>query len=252
MGDTVQNFSSRDIKDGMTNISQTDPAVDAKRRAAVWAASQIEDGMKVGLGSGSTSALVIEEVGRRVAEGLKITAIATSEASQKQALELKIPMSDFAHLSKLDLTIDGADEVQEGTLYLIKGHGGALLREKIVATASKKLLIAVDPRKLVKNLGSVFALPVEIVPFGYETTMTRLRDLGFAPELRLKDDGKPYVTDGQHYIAHCALPQVGFDAMEAAEKLKATLGVVEHGLFLGMASRVVIGGPEGIQVLEAR
>jgi ribose 5-phosphate isomerase A len=247
----VQIFSWRDIKDGMTNESQTDPAIDAKRRAAVWAASQIEDGMAVGLGSGSTSALVIEEVGRRVKEGLRITGIATSEASQKLALELKIPMSDFAHLPQLDLTIDGADEVQEGTLNLIKGHGGALLREKIVATASKRLLIAVDPRKMVKTLGAVFTLPVEIVPFGYETTVKRLRDLGFELELRVKDDGKPYVTDGQHYIVHCKLPQVGFNAEQAAKSLKQTLGVVEHGLFLGMASRVVIGGPEGIQVLEA-
>ena len=223
----------------------------AKRRAAVWAAAQIEDGMAVGLGTGSTSALVIEEVGRRVAEGLRIKAIATSEASQKLALEWKIPMSDFAHLPHLDLTIDGADEVQEGTLYLIKGHGGALLREKIVAMAGSKLIIAVDPRKLVKTLGAVFALPVEVVPFGYETTIRRLEDLGFESELRVKDDGKPYVTDGQHYIVHCKLPQVGFDAYAAAAKLKATVGVVEHGLFLGMASKVVIGGLEGIEVLEA-
>jgi ribose 5-phosphate isomerase A len=247
----VQIFRSRDIKEGMSSPEQTNSTDAAKRRAAVWAALQIEDGMAVGLGTGSTSALVIEEVGRRVAEGLRIKAIATSEASQKLALEWKIPMSDFAHLPELDLTIDGADEVQEGTLYLIKGHGGALLREKIVAMASKKLLIAVDPRKLVKTLGAVFALPVEVVPFGYETTVKRLQDLGFESELRVTDDGKPYVTDGQHYIVHCKLPQVGFDAYEAAAKLKGTVGVVEHGLFLGMASRVVIGGPEGIQVLEA-
>ncbi|WP_353068271.1 ribose 5-phosphate isomerase A [Tunturibacter empetritectus] len=221
----------------------------AKRLAAVWAAAQIEDGMAVGLGSGSTSALVIEEVGRRVAEGLRIKAIATSEASQKLALELKIPMSDFAHLTHLDLTIDGADEVQEGTLYLIKGHGGALLREKIVAMASGRLLIAVDPRKLVKTLGSVFTLPVEVVPFGFETTVKRLRDLGFESELRMTDDGKPYVTDGQHYIVHCKLPQVGFDAVAGGEELKGTVGVVEHGLFLGMTSKVVIGRPEGIEVL---
>jgi len=247
----VQIFSARDIKEGMSSPEQANSTDAAKRRAAVWAASQVEDGMKVGLGTGSTSALVIEEVGRRVAEGLRITAIATSEASQKQALGLKIPISDFAHLPQLDLTIDGADEVQEGTLYLIKGHGGALLREKIVAIASKKLIIAVDPRKLVKTLGAVFTLPVEIVPFGFETTMRRLKDLGFDCELRVNDDGKPFVTDGQHYIAHCKLPQVGFDAKLAAEKLKATVGVVEHGLFLGMASKVVIGGPEGIQVLEA-
>ena len=234
----------------MSLPKQNDPAEAAKRAAAQWAASQIEDGMKVGLGSGSTSALVIAEVGRRVAEGMKITAIATSLRSQEQAESLKIPMSNFGDTPRLDVTIDGADEVQEGTLHLIKGHGGALLREKIVAMASDRLLIAVDPSKLVKTLGSVFTLPVEIVPFGWETTHKRLSDLGFAPEMRMKDDGTPYITDGQHYIFHCALPSER-TTEENAEALKHTVGVVEHGLFLSMASRVVIGSPEGIQVLEA-
>src|SRR5277367_3407971 len=242
---------SRDIKDGMTTQEQPNSTEADKRRAAVWAASQIEDGMAVGLGSGTTSALVIEEVGRRVKAGLRITAIATSVQSHNQALGLGIPITDFAHQPHLDLTIDGADEVQRGTLYLIKGHGGALLREKIVAMASSQLLIAVDPRKLVTTLGSVFAVPVEVVPFGWETTMTRLRELGFAPERRMKDDRQPYVTDGRHYIVHCELSQSGLTPEQAAERLKATVGVVEHGLFLGMANRVVIGGPEGIQVLEA-
>ena len=228
-----------------------DPAEAAKREAAIWAASQVEDGMAVGLGSGSTSALVIDEVGKRVAAGLKIKAIATSEASHKQALGLGIPITDFAHQPRLDLTIDGADEVQEGTLFLIKGHGGALLREKIVAMASDRLLIAVDPRKLVKVLGSVFTLPVEVVPFGLETTEKRVRDAGFDFELRVNDDGKPYVTDGQHYILHCDLPRSGFTPEEAAEKLKGIVGVVEHGLFLGLASKVVIGSVGGIQILEA-
>ena len=234
----------------MTETKQHDPAEAAKHEAAAWAASQVEDGMAVGLGSGTTSAQVIEEVGRRVKAGLRITAIATSVQSHTQALALGIPITDFAHQPHLDLTIDGADEVQRGTLYLIKGHGGALLREKIVAMASSKLLIAVDPRKLVTVLGSVFTLPVEVVPFGWETTEKRLKDQGFAPVLRKKDDGTPYVTDGQHYIAHCDLPQSGFSPEEAAEKLKRIVGVVEHGLFLGMASKVVIGAPDGIQILE--
>jgi ribose 5-phosphate isomerase A len=235
----------------MSESTQHDPAEAAKHEAAIWAASQVEDGMAVGLGSGSTSALVIEEVGRRVAAGLKIKAIATSEASHKQALGLGIPITDFAHQPHLDLTIDGADEVQEGTLFLIKGHGGALLREKIVAIASSRLLIAVDPRKMVKVLGSVFTLPVEVVPFGWETTSKRVRDAGFAHELRVNDDGKPYITDGQHYILHCDLPGSGFTPEDAAEKLKKIVGVVEHGLFLGMVSKVVIGAPGGIQVLDA-
>ncbi len=235
----------------MTESVQHDPAEAAKREAAIWAASQVEDGMAVGLGSGSTSALVIEEVGKRVAAGLKIKAIATSEASHKQALGLGIPITDFAHQPRLDLTIDGADEVQEGTLFLIKGHGGALLREKIVAMASSRLLIAVDPRKLVKVLGSVFTLPVEVVPFGLETTEKRVRDAGFEFELRVNDDGKPYVTDGQHYILHCDLPKSRFTPEEAAEKLKGIVGVVEHGLFLGLTSKVVIGSVGGIRILDA-
>src|SRR5271168_2998284 len=165
----------------MTEGTQHDAAEAAKHEAAVWAASQVEDGMAVGLGSGTTSALVIEEVGRRVKAGLRITAIATSVQSHNQALALGIPITDFAHQPHLDLTIDGADEVQRGTLYLIKGHGGALLREKIVAMASSKLLIAVDPRKLVTVLGSVFTLPVEVVPFGWETTEKRLRTRALLP-----------------------------------------------------------------------
>lgn len=241
----------RDIKAAMTESAQHDPAEAAKREAAIWAASQVEDGMAVGLGSGSTSALVIEEVGRRVAAGLKIKAIATSEASHKQALGLGIPITDFAHQPHLDLTIDGADEVQEGSLFLIKGHGGALLREKLVAMASGRLLIAVDPRKLVKVLGSVFTLPVEVVPFGWETTSKRVRDAGFAHELRVKDDGTPYVTDGQHYILHCDLVNSGLTPEQAAEKLKSIVGVVEHGLFLHMTSKVVIGSTGGIQILDA-
>ena len=240
----------RDIKKAMSISGQQDPAEAPKRKAAEWAASQIEDGMAVGLGSGSTSALVIEEVGRRVTAGLRIKAIATSEQSHRQAVGLQIPMTDFAHQPHLDLTIDGADEVQQGTLHLIKGHGGALLREKIVAMASSRLLIAVDPRKLVMTLGSVFAVPVEVVPFGWETTASRLRDHGFAPELRVKEDGQPYVTDGQHYILHCNLIQSGLAPEQAAESLKETVGVVEHGLFLNMASRVVIGSADGTRILE--
>lgn len=230
----------------------SDRAEAAKRKAAVWAASQIEDGMAVGLGSGTTSALVIEEVGRRIAAGLRITAIATSEQSHREAVSLGISMTDFGRQPHLDLTIDGADEVEEGTLNLIKGHGGALLREKIVAMASSKLLIAVDPRKLVKTLGSVFTVPVEVVPFGWETTAARLRERGFALELRVNDDGKPYITDGQHYILHCSLPKSGLTAEQAADAFNQTVGVVEHGLFLRMASRVVIGSADGIQVLEAK
>jgi ribose 5-phosphate isomerase A len=234
----------------MTPSTPQDPAEAAKRRAAQWAATQVEDGMAVGLGSGSTSALVIDEIGRRVRDGLHIVGIATSIQSHRQAESLGIPLTDFARQPQLDLTIDGADEVQRGTLALIKGHGGALLREKIVAMASLRMLVAVDPRKVVDQLGSIFTVPVEIVPFGWETTQRRLRDQGFAPELRRNDDGEPYVTDGQHYILHCKLIESGLTPEQAADTLKSTTGVVEHGLFLGIASKVVIGSPEKVEFLQ--
>jgi ribose 5-phosphate isomerase A len=234
----------------MTPSTPQDPAEAAKRRAAQWAATQVEDGMAVGLGSGSTSALVIDEIGRRVRDGLHIVGIATSIQSHRQAESLGIPLTDFARQPQLDLTIDGADEVQRGTLALIKGHGGALLREKIVAMASLRMLVAVDPRKVVDQLGSIFTVPVEIVPFGWETTQRRLRDQGFAPELRRNDDGEPYVTDGQHYILHCKLIESGLTPEQAADTLKSTTGVVEHGLFLGIASKVVIGSAEKVEFLQ--
>lgn len=234
----------------MTPNASQDPAEAAKRRAAQWAAAQIEEGMAVGLGSGSTSALVIDEIGRRVRDGLRIVGIATSIQSHRQAESLGIPLTDFARQPQLDLTIDGADEVQRGTLALIKGHGGALLREKIVAMASRRMLVAVDPRKIVDKLGSAFTVPVEIVPFGWETTQRRLRDQGFASELRRNDDGEPYITDGQHYILHCNLIESGLTPEQAAEGFKRTTGVVEHGLFLGIATKVVIGSQEKVDFLE--
>lgn len=235
---------------GMIPNKSQDPAEAAKRRAAQWAASQVEDGMAVGLGSGSTSTLVIDEIGRRVRDGLRIVGIATSMQSHRQAESLGIPLTDFARQARLDLTIDGADEVQRGTLALIKGHGGALLREKIVAMASLRMLVAVDRRKIVDQLGSIFTVPVEVVPFGWETTQRRLRDQGFASDLRTNDDGTPYVTDGQHYILHCKLIGSGLTPEQAADAFKRTTGVVEHGLFLGIASKVVIGSADSLDFLE--
>jgi ribose 5-phosphate isomerase A len=235
---------------GMSKITSPDPAQAAKRRAAEWAAAQIEDGMAVGLGSGSTSALVIDEIGRRVHEGLRIVGIATSIQSHRQAESLGIPLTDFTRQPQLDLTIDGADEVERGTLDLIKGHGGALLREKIVAMASRRMLVAVDRRKVVDRLGSVFTVPVEIVPFGWETTHRRLLDQGFQSDLRRNDNGEPYLTDGQHFILHCKLIESGLTPVQAADAFKRTTGVVEHGLFLGIATGVVIGSEDKLEFLE--
>jgi ribose 5-phosphate isomerase A len=236
--------------DESKSATKTDPAEAAKRQAAQWAAGQVKEGMAVGLGSGTTAKLMIDELGRRVQAGLRIVAIATSIQSQRQAESLGIPLTDFGRQPQLDLTIDGADEVQRGTLNLIKGHGGALLREKIVAVASRRMLVTVDTRKIVDRLGSLFTVPVEIVPFGWETTWRRLRDKGFEGELRRNDDGSPYVTDGQHYIVHCRLIEGGMTPEQAAEAFKSTTGVVEHGLFLGIANQVVIGSEAGVSFLE--
>ena len=210
--------------------------------------------MAVGLGSGTTSKLVIDEVGRRVQEGLRIKAIATSIQSHSQAVALGIPMTTFAETPRLDLAIDGADEVQRGTLHLIKGHGGALLREKLVEIIAQRLLIAVDPRKIVDVLGSVFEVPVEVVPFGWESTARRLEDLGFAPKLRVyeggKDDGKPYITDEGNFIFDCHFGRIE-DPRSVAREIREITGVVEHGLFLGMATNVIIAGSAGLVVLTA-
>ena len=158
-----------------------------KKEAAVAAAQLVENDMVVGLGTGSTAAYLVSELGRRVAEeGLRFVGIPTSERTAELARSLNIPLTTLAEHSEIDLTIDGADEVERGTLFLIKGHGGALLREKIVAAASKRMAVVVDESKIVKRLGSTFSVPVEVVPFGWQATERKLKALGANPELRLE------------------------------------------------------------------
>src|ERR1700730_6538708 len=172
-----------------------------KKDAAEAAAKLVESGMVVGLGTGSTAAFLVSALGRRVAlENLRIVGMPTSEQTAKQARALNIPLTTFAEHTEIDLAIDGADEILPGPLYLIKGHGGALLREKIVAAASKRMVVVADESKLVKTLGVLCSVPTEIVPFGWETTQKRLAKLNANPTLRLGADQKPYVTDGGHYI----------------------------------------------------
>ncbi|HKV05196.1 MAG TPA: ribose-5-phosphate isomerase RpiA [Candidatus Acidoferrales bacterium] len=221
-----------------------------KQAAAEAAAKLVEDGMVVGLGTGSTAALFVSALARRVAEErLRISGIPTSESTADQARRLKIPLTSFAEHAQVDLTVDGADEVERGTLFLIKGHGGALLREKIVAAASKRVAIVADETKLVERLGSVVSVPVEVVRFGWEATERRLRQLGGNPSLRLGPDAKPYVTEGGHLILDCA-----FGPMEApkevAHHLDHVVGAVEHGLFLGFAREIFVGGRDGVKVLK--
>ena len=221
-----------------------------KKEAAKAAAKLVENDMVVGLGTGSTAAFLVAELGRRVAEeGLRFTGIPTSERTAEQARSLGIPLTSFAERARIDLTIDGADEVELGTLYLIKGHGGALLREKIVAAASKRMAVMVDESKLVKRLGSTFSVPVELVPFGWQATEQKLKDLGAKPSLRPGVDGKPYVTDGGHYILDCAFGPMS-DPKKIARELDEVVGVVEHGLFLNLAQQVFVGGPKGVKILK--
>jgi ribose 5-phosphate isomerase A len=230
----------------MSELSQQDQL---KAAAAETAAAQLHDGMIVGLGTGTTAAFAIDAIGRRVAGGLRIIGVPTSERTTEQATALGIPLAPVEKHEWIDVTIDGADEVELGTLNLIKGRGGALLREKIVATSTKKLIIIVDESKVVTKLGSHDPIPVEVVSFGWETTERRLQRIGGNPVLRRSGDGKIFVTDGGHYILDCkfgALPE----SADTEQRLNNTVGVVEHGMFLGMTGMVIVGGAGGIRILE--
>jgi ribose 5-phosphate isomerase A len=214
---------------------------DLKRTAAEAAATLVEDGMLVGLGSGSTAALVVEAIGRRVAEGLRLVGVATSQKTADLARSLAIPLSTLDEHDQIDLTIDGADEVDPSTLDVIKGRGGALLREKIVASASARLVIVVDEGKLVDRLcPGGESIPVEVERFGWRGTAGRLRAVGADWTLRAALEGQPFVTDGGHFILDCVFPQF-HSAVELQQRLDGIVGVVEHGLFLGMASEVIVG-----------
>lgn len=219
-----------------------------KRAAAERAVAEVEDGMVLGLGSGSTAELVIAALAARVAAGLRVAGLPTSERSAALARRLGVPLTSFAEHRYLDLTIDGADQVERGTLALVKGLGGALLREKIVASASRRMIVVVDETKLVERLGDRTPLPVEIVPFGWEAVMDRLAALGGRPELRCQD-AKPFVTDNGNYIADCRFTAIT-DPAQLEARLTAIIGVVESGLFLGLASKVIVGSRRGVEVIE--
>jgi ribose 5-phosphate isomerase A len=219
-----------------------------KRAAAVRAVEEIRSGMVVGLGSGSTAELAVEALGLRVESGLAIVGVPTSERTRALAAKFRIPLAPSNDWPRIDLTIDGADQVERGTLSLIKGLGGALLREKIVASASARLIVVVDQSKIVDRLGGATPVPVEIVPFGAQRTLDRLTALGLGPKLR-QVAGKPFVTDGGNHIADCAIPRID-DASRLEAELSAIVGVIETGLFLGLASMVVVGRSTGIEVMK--
>lgn len=226
-----------------------DPLDQLKQAAAEVAVGLVENGMIVGLGTGSTAKFAVEALGKRVKEGLHIVGIPTSEATARQARGVGIRVSSLAEYTEVDLTIDGADEIQRGTLNLIKGHGGALLREKVVASSSKRLVIIADETKLVDQLGTHFAVPVEVVPFGWQAAERKLQNLGAHTILRPGPDEKPFVTDGGNFIVDCSFSPIA-DPAALNQELNDVVGVVEHGLFLKMTSRAIVAGQDGVKVLQ--
>ncbi|SMO56751.1 ribose-5-phosphate isomerase RpiA [Paracoccus laeviglucosivorans] len=233
----------------MTDPTPVDPAKDAAARAAV---ALVENGMKLGLGTGSTAKIFVDRLAERVhAEGMDLRLASTSKATADQARALGLVVEELDDLGWLDLTIDGADEV-DPDLNLIKGGGAAHLREKIVATASDRMVVVADGGKVVDMLGK-FKLPVEVIPFGWESTRTHiervLTDLGMEgrPVVLRQKDGKPVITDEANYILDLALEEI-HDAPRLARALNAIAGVVEHGLFLNICQLAIIGRPDGTVV----
>ena len=201
--------------------------------------------MVVGLGTGSTAAFAIEGLIARVRGGLKIVGIPTSERSATQARDGGIELTDFAHHTKVDLTIDGADEIARDSLSLVKGLGGALLREKIGAAAIKRLVIVADEPKLVAGLGGTVPVPVEVTGFGWQTTSVRLERLGARPVLRKAADGAAFLTDGGNPILDCHFGAIS-DPAALEREISMVVGVVESGLFIGMATTALVATPNGV------
>ncbi|MHB1260667.1 MAG: ribose-5-phosphate isomerase RpiA [Thermoplasmatota archaeon] len=218
-----------------------------KRKAGEAAAELVQDGMVVGLGTGSTVRYFIEALGKRVAAGLKVQGIPTSEASATLARHVGIPLTSLEEKAVVDLTVDGADEF-DAQLRLIKGGGGALTREKIVAKASKRMVVVADEGKQVKELGSTFALPIECIELAKAPLMRRLQELGATPKVREKD-GKPVRTDNGHLIVDAKFARIEYP--EAIEQAIETMpGVLACGLFLGLCESVIVGSDDGVRTVK--
>ena len=226
-----------------------------KRQAAARALEHVRDGMKLGLGTGSTAKHFVELLGERVRAGLNVIGVPTSEATRADAERCGIPLTTLDEIDRLDLTVDGADEI-DPSLNLIKGGGGALLREKIVAAASDRMIVIADESKWVEVLGR-FPLPIEVVPFGLAATQRAIRqafaETGVSGQMVLRKgkDGHVFVTDGGHWIIDAHLGGIT-DAPRLAGLLNPIPGVVEHGLFIGLAGMAVLAGAQGIRVVERR
>ncbi|MGC2082014.1 MAG: ribose-5-phosphate isomerase RpiA [Bradyrhizobium sp.] len=224
-----------------------------KRQAAARALEHVRDGMKLGLGTGSTARHFVELLGEKVKGGLRVVGVPTSEATRAQAQAVGVPLTTLDEIDHLDLTVDGADEI-DPQFNLIKGGGGALLREKIVASASDRMIVIADDSKWVEPLGR-FPLPIEVVPFGLAATQRAIADAfvqaGVSGQMvvRKGKDGHVFVTDGGHWIVDARLGEIQ-DAPRLAGLLSVIPGVVEHGLFIGLASTAILAGAQGIRVIE--
>jgi len=226
-----------------------------KRQAAARALEEVRDGMQLGLGTGSTARHFVELLGERVRAGLKVIGVPTSEVTRADAERCGVSLTTLDEIDRLDLTVDGADEI-DPALNLIKGGGGALLREKIVAAASDRMIVIADDSKWVATLGR-FPLPVEVIPFGLAATRRALdkafADCGISGQMALRKsrDGHVFVTDGGHWIVDAHLGRIE-DPARLATALSAIPGVVEHGLFIGLAGSAVLAGGKGIRMVERR
>ena len=228
-------------------------SADLKRRAAAAALDFVEPGMRLGLGTGSTAAAFVDLLGEKVAAGLDVVGVPTSERTAAQARSLGIRLATLDDLPELDLTVDGADEIGPG-LALVKGGGGALLREKIVAAASARMVVIADASKVVDPLGA-FPLPIEVNPFGFSSTRAQIvaaaADLGLDGPATLRRDasGTPFVTDGGHWIVDASFRRIP-DPEKLSRALFEIPGVVEHGLFLGLATAAIVARTDGVDILH--
>jgi len=218
---------------------------DKKRRAAEHALELVKDNQVIGLGTGSTAKYAIEGIARCVSEGLSIKGVPTSVATERMARALRIPLVGLNEVESIDITFDGADEVDSG-FNMIKGGGGALTREKLVALASIQCVILIDEGKLVSNLGQSRSLPVEVLPFAWAISARNLSGLGCNPSLRERD-GEPFITDNGNYILDCDFGPIESPAA-LESRIKLLPGVIESGLFIGVADTVVIGFEDRVEV----
>lgn len=217
-----------------------------KKAAGERATEFIEEGMVIGLGSGSTVYWALKKLGEMIEQGLNVKGIPSSLRTKEWAEEFNIPLTDFSEVQHINVAIDGADEI-DPDFNMIKGGGGALLREKIVDAHADKLIIIADESKMVKGLGE-FPLPIEVLPFGWQLAAEKIAEFGATPVLR-KRDGGVFISDNGNYILDCAFKTIS-DPAQLHKALKQLLGVVETGLFIGMANVVIIAGTDGIKVLE--